>query len=68
MAEEMESYRGYRLEISAAKPGWQVLVYAPGGTSAHPNSPVTDDPSGKDLVIAQAKAILDSELDSPPPV
>ncbi len=59
MAEEIEYYRGYRLEIRTFGPGWIVFIYPPGDMFACKDTPSTRDNNQRGEVVTQAKAVVD---------
>ncbi len=59
MAEEIEYYRGYRLEIRTFGPGWIVFIYPPGDMFAGKETPSTREKNQRDDVVTQAKAVVD---------
>lgn len=59
MAEEIEYYRGYRLEIRTFGLGWIVFIYPPGDMFARRETPSTSDKNQRTDIVAQAKAVVD---------
>jgi hypothetical protein len=58
------NYRGYRLAVRAQGQGWKVTIYAPGSVFGEDQISQTDDPAGRDQVIAEAQGIVDRLLRS----
>lgn len=59
MAEEIEYYRGHRLEIRTFGPGWIVFIYPPGDMFACKEPPSTRESNQRSEVVTQAKALVD---------
>ena len=60
MALEIVNYNGYRLEVVPVGKGWRVSIYPPDSSSALRESPSTLEKVPKEIVIAQAKKIVDA--------
>jgi hypothetical protein len=63
MAEQLD-YQGYRLLISPVGKGWRAMIYAPGSSSALPESPATLEKSSKEAIVAEAKRIVDARMNA----
>ena len=61
MAEPID-YRGFRLEVGPVGKGWRAAIYAPGSTSALPDSPAVLEKISKDEIIIEAKEIIDARI------
>jgi hypothetical protein len=59
MAEEIEYYRGHRLEIRTFASGWIVFIYPPGDMFARKETPSTRDKDQRGDIVAEAKAVVD---------
>ena len=63
MAAEDEAYRGYRIVIRRHGSGWRATIYAP--DSQQPIlGPQSDDLTGRDVVPAEAKRLIDALMGS----
>lgn len=62
MAQEIEYYRGYRLEVRTFGPGWIVFIYPPGDMFALKQTPSTRDKDERGDIVIEAKAVIDSIL------
>ena len=60
MAVETIDYNGYRLEVIPVGKGWRVCIYLPGSTLALRESPSILEKVPKEIVIAEAKKIVDA--------
>ena len=60
------AYKGYRLFVSRVGKGWRAMIFAPGSSSALPESPVTLEQISKETIVAEAKQIVDARLAVPP--
>ena len=63
MAEEL-NYQGYRLLISPVGKGWRAMIYAPGSSSALPESPAMLEKSSKEAIVAEARKIVDARINA----
>jgi hypothetical protein len=61
MTVETIDYNGYRLEVAPVGKGWRVSIYPPDLTSALPESPSILEKVPKEIVIAEAKKIVDAQ-------
>jgi hypothetical protein len=62
-AEDHHEYRGYRVLVRRFGSGWRTTIYAPG--SRQPMlGPQSDDPTGHDEVLANAKHLIDALMTS----
>jgi hypothetical protein len=59
MAEEL-NYKGYRLLISPVGKGWRAIIFSSGPSFALPESPAMLEKSSKELIVAEAKKIVDA--------
>ena len=57
-------YRVYRLAVRAQGQGWRVTIYAPGSVFGEEEISQTNDPAGRERVIADAQRIVDRLLHS----
>lgn len=64
MASEIIDYMGHRLEISPVLKGWRVSIYPRGSKFALPESPSMLETSAKEVIVAQAKRIVDARIES----
>ena len=63
MAAEDEEHRGYRIVIRRRGSGWRATIYAP--NSQQPIlGPQSDDPASRDIVLAEAKRLIDALIGS----
>jgi hypothetical protein len=60
MTVESIDYNGYRLEVVAVGQGWRVSIYPPDSSSALRESPSILEKVPKEMVIAEAKKIVDA--------
>jgi hypothetical protein len=56
-------YRGYRLSVQTNGPGWKVIIYPPNGLFTLAEIPHSDDKADYELVIAQARAAIDKNIE-----
>ena len=63
MANRRSIYREYKLDLERFSTGWSVVIYPPDGIVALADMPSTLDPSRRDAVLSEARAIVDGELD-----
>jgi hypothetical protein len=63
MAEEL-NYKGYRLLVSPVGKGWRAMIFPPGSSSPLPESPAMLEKSLKEVIVAEAKKIVDARLDA----
>jgi hypothetical protein len=56
-------YRQYRLEVLHQGPGWKVLIYPPGAVFGLSETPNTDERNEREAVIAQAKKVVDADIE-----
>lgn len=56
---ERVEYKGYTLSIEPHRAGWKVAIFPKGSPFAHYSSPYTAEITGRDVVVEQAKAIVD---------
>ena len=61
---EESNYRDYRLAVRAAGPGWRVFIYEPGSSLAFKEMPHTRDKGAREVVIEEAKALVDERIRS----
>jgi hypothetical protein len=62
MAVETIDYHGYRLEVVPVGKGWRVCIYPPDSTLALRESPSILEKVPKEIVIAEAKKIVDMQV------
>ncbi len=63
MAEEL-TYKGYRLLVSPVGKGWRAMIFPPGSSSALSESPAMLEKSPKEAIVAEARKIVDTWLNS----
>ena len=63
MAIHRSVYREYKLDLERLGPGWMVVIYPPDSAVALADMPSTLDPSRRDAMLSEARAIVDGELD-----
>ena len=59
-------YKEYRFVIRTVGRGWRAMIYAPGSSSALPESPTNLEQSSKEVIIAEAKWIVDARCTAAP--
>jgi hypothetical protein len=59
-------YNGHILKVEPQRGGWKVTVFPEGSPFALHRIAYTSESSGRDLVVAQAKAVVDAESPKPP--
>jgi len=57
---ECIAYKGYTLKVEPQRNGWKVAIFPNGSPFALHRIPCTSESSGREAVIAQAKAIIDA--------
>ena len=57
------NYRQYRLEVRHQGPGWKVLIYPRGAVFGLSETPNTDERDEREAVIAQAKKVVDADIE-----
>ena len=58
------TYKEYRFVVSKVGKGWRAMIYAPGSSSALPESPAPLEQSSKEDIVTEAKKIVDARLNS----
>jgi len=58
------NYKGYRPLVSSVGKGWRAMIFPPGSSSALRESPTMLEKSPKEVVVAEAKKIVDARLDA----
>jgi hypothetical protein len=61
-AAERVEYKGYALTIEPHRGGWKIAIFPNGSPFALHRIPRTTDVAGRDLVVEQAKAIVDEAI------
>jgi hypothetical protein len=64
---ETIAYNGYLLKVEPQRRGWKATIFPPKSHFALHRIAYTSDETGRDRVIAEAKAIVDAELPAPAP-
>ena len=60
------TYKNHRFHVSRVGKGWRAMIYAPGSSSAFPESPANLEASSEAAIIAEAKWIVDARCTAAP--
>ncbi len=60
-------YKGYRIEVGPVGRGWRASIYSPGSNSALAGSPSNLEKCPQEVIVAEAKKIIDERLNKQAP-